>query len=157
MPKSVKTKSNKRPAWENYFLGIAELVATRSTCDRRHVGAVIVRDKVLLSTGYNGAPRGLPHCDDQGHEIVDGHCIRTVHAEANAIAQSAKNGVRIDGASLYLTHSPCYDCFKMIVNSGIREVVYKDFYSSRYGASKAVLTLAKKAKVKIRALKPIPA
>lgn len=104
-----------------------------------------------MATGYNGAPRGLPHCDEHGHEIVDGHCVRTTHAEANAIVHAAKHGTSIDGASLYLTNSPCYDCFKMIVNSGIKRVVYKDFYMSRYEASNAVLGLAKLAGVEISA------
>lgn len=144
-----KIRKIKRPSWDEYFFKIAEMVASRSTCDRCHVGAVIVKNKVILSTGYNGAPRGLPHCDDIGHEIIDGHCIRTVHAEANAIAQAARNGASVDGSHIYLTNSPCYDCFKMIVNSGISEVKYKDFYMSRYGASKAVLTLAKKSGVKV--------
>ena len=125
------------------------MVASRSTCDRCHIGAVIVKNKVILSTGYNGAPRRLPHCDDIGHEIVGGHCIRTVHAEANAIAQAARNGLSIDGACIYLTNSPCYDCFKMIINSGVSEVKYKNFYMSRYEASKAVFTLAKTSGVKI--------
>ncbi len=145
----IKSKPNKRPSWDEYFLEIAKVVAKRSTCDRANVGAVIAKNKVILSTGYNGAPRGLPHCDDVGHEIVDGHCIRTAHAEANAIAQAAKNGTPIEGASIYLTVSPCYDCFKIMVNAGIKEVIYKDFYMSRYGLSKAVLTLSKKAGVKI--------
>lgn len=146
---TTKVKKFKRPSWDEYFLKIAEMVASRSTCDRCHVGAVIIKNKVILSTGYNGAPRGLPHCDDVGHEIVDGHCIRTVHAEANAVTQAARNGASIDGACIYLTNSPCYDCFKMIVNSGISEVRYKDFYMSRYGASKAVFTLARKSGVRI--------
>ena len=128
---------------------IAYDVATRATCDRKHIGAVIVINKAILSTGYNGAPCGLPHCDDVGHEIVDGHCIRTVHAEANAIAQAARNGVAINGADIYTTASPCYDCFKLIINAGIKRVVYGEFYSSRYDASKRVLTLAKKAGIKM--------
>ena len=139
-----------RPSWDEYFLGIAKMVASRSTCDRRNVGAVIVKHKTILSTGYNGAPRGLAHCHDAGHELSDGHCIRTVHAEANAVAHAARYGAAVEGASIYLTHSPCYDCFKMMVNAGIVEVIYDEFYSSRYGASKAVLVLAKKAGVKIR-------
>lgn len=144
---------SKRPTWDEYFLKIAEIIGSRSTCDRAHVGAVITKSKVILSTGYNGAPRGLPHCDDIGHEIVDGHCIRTVHAEANAIAQAARNGAAIEGATIYLTISPCYDCFKMMVNAGIQGVVYKQFYSSRYGLSKAVLDLSKKTGVKIKVFK----
>lgn len=149
MVRMVK-KKRVRPGWDEYFLGIAKMAATRSTCDRRNVGAVIAKNKVILSTGYNGAPRGMPHCDDVGHEISDGHCVRTVHAEANAIAQAARNGTSVDRGTIYLTHSPCYDCFKIMVNAGIAEVVYGEFYSSRYGASKAVLSLAKKAGVKMK-------
>ncbi len=145
----MKKTKNKRPSWEEYFLNIAEIVSTRSTCDRLHVGAIIVKNKTILSTGYNGAPRGLAHCDDVGHEIVEGHCVRTIHAEANALVQAAAHGTAVFGASLFLTNSPCYDCFKMIVNAGITEVIYKNFYMSRYEASERVLRLAKKAKVKI--------
>lgn len=148
-----KKLSSKRPSWDEYFLEIAKVVATRSTCDRAHVGAVIAKNKVILSTGYNGAPRGLPHCDDVGHEIVEGHCIRTIHAEANAIAQAARNGAPIEGATIYLTISPCYDCFKMMINAGLKEVMYREFYMSRYGLSKAVLTLSKKTGVKIKIFK----
>ena len=150
-----KVKKSARPSWDEYFLEIAKVVAKRSTCDRANVGAVIAKNKVILSTGYNGAPRGLAHCDDVGHEMVDGHCIRTAHAETNAIAQAAKNGTPIEGASIYLTISPCYDCFKMMVNAGIKEVIYGNFYMSRYEASKAVLALAKKAGVKIVEFKKI--
>ena len=148
----IETKNKKvvaRPSWDEYFLKIAEALSTRSTCDRLHVGALIVKDKMILSTGYNGAPKHLPHCDDVGHEIVDGHCIRTIHAEANALIQAAKHGTAIDGATMYLTNSPCYDCFKMVVNAGIKKIVYQNFYMSRYEASKAVLSLAKKAKIQI--------
>ena len=153
MTKLKKVQKLNRPSWDEYFLEIAKVVANRSTCNRAHVGAVITNNKVILSTGYNGAPRGLPHCDDVNHEIVDGHCIRTIHAEANAIAQAARNGTSIEGAVIYSTASPCYDCFKMMINAGVKEVVYKDFYMSRYGASKAVLTLSKKAGVKITEFK----
>ena len=149
----VKNPKTSRPSWEEYFLEIAKVVATRATCDRANVGAVIAKNKVILSTGYNGAPRGLPHCDDVGHEIVNGHCIRTIHAEANAVAQAARNGTSVEGATIYLTVSPCYDCFKMIINAGIKDVMYKEFYMSRYGLSKAVLGLSKKAGVKITEFK----
>ena len=120
--------SNDRVSWETYFMNIAREVATRSTCDRKHVGAVIVRDKTILSTGYNGSIKGLPHCDEAGHEMVEGHCVRTTHAEANAIVQSAKNGVKIDSAEIYVTASPCYNCFKLIANSGIKIIYYHEFY-----------------------------
>jgi dCMP deaminase len=118
----------KRVDWHKYFMNIAEQVATRSTCDRKHVGAVIVRDKTILSTGYNGSLRGAPHCDEIGHDMENGHCERTVHAEANAIAQAAKNGVRIDDSEIYVTASPCLNCFKLVTNSGIKTVYYKEFY-----------------------------
>lgn len=109
-------------------MAIARVVATRSTCDRKHVGAVIVRDKMLLTTGYNGSIRGLPHCDDVGHLMQDGHCIRTVHAEANAIAQAARNGIRLEEGSIYVTASPCFGCFKLIANSGLKRIVFGEFY-----------------------------
>ena len=117
-----------RAGWDEYFMGIARQAATRSTCPRKHVGAVIVRDKTVLSTGYNGSIRGLPHCEDLGCTMEDGHCIATVHAEANAILQAAKNGVCIDDAELYTTASPCWGCFKLISNAGIRKIYYGEFY-----------------------------
>ncbi|HKQ62973.1 MAG TPA: dCMP deaminase family protein [Candidatus Polarisedimenticolaceae bacterium] len=117
-----------RVDWHTYFMNIARQAATRSTCDRKHVGAVIVRDKTILSTGYNGSIRGMPHCDDVGHLMENDHCVATVHAEANAIIQAAKNGVRIDGGELYTTASPCWNCFKLIANAGIRRVYYGEFY-----------------------------
>ncbi|MFW6197841.1 MAG: deoxycytidylate deaminase, partial [Myxococcota bacterium] len=91
-------------------------------------GAVIVRDKTILSTGYNGSIRGLAHCDDDDHMMEEGHCVRTIHAEANAIIQAAKNGTRIEAASIYVTASPCWSCFKMIANSGIERIVFGEFY-----------------------------
>ena len=89
---------------------------------------MIVRDKTILSTGYNGSIRGMPHCDDVGHLMENDHCVATVHAEANAIIQAAKNGVRIDGAEIYTTASPCWNCFKLIANAGLRIVYYGEFY-----------------------------
>ena len=109
-------------------MNIAKEVATRSTCDRKYVGAVIVREKTILSTGYNGSIKGLPHCDEAGHEVVDDHCIRTTHAEANAIVQAAKNGVEINKSDIYVTASPCYNCFKLIANAGIKTIYYGEFY-----------------------------
>jgi dCMP deaminase len=109
-------------------MSIARVVATRSTCDRKHVGAVIVRDRIILATGYNGSIRGLPHCDDAGHLMQDGHCVRTVHAEANAIAQAARAGVRIESGSIYVTASPCFGCFKLVANAGLTRIVFGEFY-----------------------------
>ncbi|MCK5330665.1 MAG: dCMP deaminase family protein [Candidatus Marinimicrobia bacterium] len=118
----------KRVSWEQYFMNIAKEVASRSTCDRKNVGAVIVREKSILSTGYNGSLRGLPHCDEVGHEMENSHCVRTIHAEANAIVQAARNGIRIEDAEIYITASPCYNCFKMIANAGINKIYFGEFY-----------------------------
>ncbi|MFH1400438.1 MAG: dCMP deaminase family protein [Nanoarchaeota archaeon] len=117
-----------RVSWHEYFMNIAREVASRATCSRKHVGAVIVLNKTILSTGYNGSIRGRPHCDDVGHDMDNDHCVATVHAEANAIIQAARNGVRIEGAELYTTSSPCWNCFKLIANAGIRRIYYGEFY-----------------------------
>lgn len=109
-------------------MNIAATVATRSTCDRAAVGAVLVRDKRILTTGFNGSPAGLPHCDDAGHLMVDGHCVRTTHAEANAIIQAALHGISTRGAICYVTHFPCLGCTKMLINAGIQAIIYADAY-----------------------------
>lgn len=126
-----------RPSWDNYFMTITRQVAERSTCTRAKVGAVIVRDKNILATGYNGSPAGLPHCLDVGCLVyksttpsgeVEENCFRTIHAEINAIAQAAKNGHAIRDADIYLTHTPCIHCFKVLVNTGIKRIVYERPY-----------------------------
>ncbi len=117
-----------RVSWGRYFMNLAVQAATRSTCPRKHVGALIVRDKAVLSTGYNGSLRGAAHCTEVGCLMHDDHCIRTVHAEANALVQAARNGVRVEGSEIYVTASPCFNCFKLIANAGIRAVVYGEFY-----------------------------
>lgn len=119
---------SKRASWDDYFLQMAKQAATRATCDRKLVGAVIVRDKSVLATGYNGSIRGLPHCDEVGHLMIGGHCARTVHAEVNAVAQAARNGTRVEGATIYVTAFPCLGCMKMIANAGIAKVVYDEIY-----------------------------
>jgi len=124
----MRRMSDQRADWHTYFMNIARQVASRSTCDRKHVGAVIVRAKTILSTGYNGSIRGLAHCDEVGHLMEEGHCVRTVHAEANAIAQAARNGVAIEGAEIYITASPCWGCFRLLANSGIQRIYYGEFY-----------------------------
>jgi dCMP deaminase len=133
-----------RASWDEYFMRIAIQAAARSTCDRKHVGAVIVRDKTILSTGYNGSIRGLPHCDDIGHMLENDHCVATVHAEANAIIQAAKNGTAIDGADIYITASPCWSCFKLIANSGIKRILYLEFYRDE-----RILTIAPQANIEL--------
>ncbi len=117
-----------RSSWDEYFMTVAVTAATRATCDRKHVGAVIVRDKSILATGYNGSIRGMPHCDDVGHLMEDTHCVRTAHAEANAVAQAARNGVAIKDATIYVTASPCFGCFKLIINAGCTRIVYGEAY-----------------------------
>ena len=125
-----------RPSWDEYFMEIAHQVATRSTCLRRHVGAVIVRDKRILTTGYNGAPRGLLHCDVVGclreqMRVPSGQrqeICRGLHAEQNAIIQAALHGVSTESSSIYVTHQPCVTCAKMIINSGIKRVVCASAY-----------------------------
>jgi dCMP deaminase len=117
-----------RVSWDRYFMNLAVQAATRSTCPRKHVGAIIVRDKTVLSTGYNGSIRGAPHCTEVGCLMENDHCIRTVHAEANALVQAARHGIRLEGAQIYVTASPCFNCFKLIVNSGIRSIFFGEFY-----------------------------
>ena len=128
-----------------YFLKIAADVASRSTCDRASVGAVIVRDKNILATGYNGSISGDEHCDDVGHLLVNNHCVRTVHSEMNAVAQAAKNGTSIKGASIYITVFPCWECFKVIANTGIKEI----YFSDEYRVNELVITTARKLGIKL--------
>lgn len=126
-----------RPTWHQYFLTITRNVAERSTCTRAKVGAVIVRDKNILATGYNGAPAGMPHCLDAGCLVytsrtpageLEENCFRTIHAEINAIAQAAKNGASIRDADIYITHTPCIHCVKVLINTGIRRIFYEREY-----------------------------
>ena len=126
-----------RPSWDEYFMMIARDVATRATCPRRSVGAVVVFERRILTTGYNGAPRGLEHCRDQYKEwpegcLQGGHCIRTVHAEQNAILQAALNGVSTRGATIYVTCQPCNACAKMLINAGIVRVVFDGDYPDAF-------------------------
>jgi len=137
MKKSLsKKKKIERPDWDEYFMRMAHLVSSRSTCLRRKVGAVLVKDRRILATGYNGAPQGLPHCDETGclreklkvpsgvrHEICRG-----LHAEQNVIIQAALHGVSTEGSTLYITCAPCSICAKMIINAGIKKVIYEDSY-----------------------------
>ncbi len=125
-----------RPSWDQYFIDITHLVATRSTCLRRQVGALLVKDRFILASGYNGTPSGITHCEDVGclrermkvpsgerHELCRG-----LHAEQNAIIQAARHGVNIDGSTLYCTTMPCIICTKMLINAGIRRFVYEEGY-----------------------------
>ena len=126
-----------RPEWDDYFLQLVEMVGTRATCDRGRSGCVIVRDKRVLTTGYVGAPPKLPHCDEVGHlmkKVIDDdgeikqHCVRTVHAEQNALCQAARYGIALEGATLYCTMEPCRVCAMLIISSGITRVVCRRRY-----------------------------
>ena len=145
MSEETKTTMGfKRPTWDEYFMQMAELTAKRSTCLRRQVGAVIVQNKHIIATGYNGAPRGLAHCAELGgclreklgvpsgerHELC-----RALHAEQNAIIQAATLGHSIEGASIYITHQPCSICAKMIINAGIDKIVVKEGYPDELAVS----------------------
>ena len=157
MKKSLsKKKKIERPDWDEYFMRMAHLVSSRSTCLRRKVGAVLVKDRRILATGYNGAPQGLPHCEEIGclreklkvpsgvrHEICRG-----LHAEQNVIIQAALHGVSIKGSTLYITCAPCSICAKMIINAGIKKVIYEDSYPDEMAKE-----FLKKAKVKLEKYK----
>ncbi len=117
-----------RPDWDTYFMKIAFAVSERSTCDRAFVGCVLVHEKQILTTGFNGSPAGQDHCDQVGHLLVDGHCIRTIHAETNAIIQAALHGISTRNATAYVTHLPCVHCTKALINAGIRRIVYSIAY-----------------------------
>ena len=146
-----------RPSWDEYFSEITRQVATRSTCLRRHVGAVIVRDRRILATGYNGAPSGLPHCDETGClrenlGIPSGQrqeICRGLHAEQNAIIQAALHGVPIAGSTIYVTTQPCITCAKMIINSGIVRVLCENRYADEFSE-----TMIREAGVQLDILNP---
>ncbi len=120
-----------RPSWDEYFLKLAMLASERATCPRMHCGCVLVKDRYVLSTGYNGSLPGADHCEDVGCLVVDGHCVRTNHAEMNAICQAARHGVSVDGATAYVTNMPCTTCAKALAAAGIRRVVvFSDYHST---------------------------
>jgi dCMP deaminase len=124
---------NKRPDWDTYFMRLAYLAATRATCPRKHVGSIIVsHDHRTVGTGYNGAPAGVDSCDEVGCQMVENHCVRTLHAESNALDYAGRFA---QGCTLYCTVTPCWDCAKRIVNAGVNRVVYDEHYESRYGKS----------------------
>ena len=143
-----------RPSWDDYFMDVAHAISKRSTCDRGRSGCVIAKDQQVLATGYVGSPVGFPHCDDVGHKIkklthedgtVSQHCVRTVHAEQNAISQAAKRGVALDGATLYCRMTPCRVCTMLLINCGIKRIVCERKYHD--GSESEVMF--KKAGIKI--------
>ena len=125
---SLKEKYH-RPSWDDYFMAIAKIVAARGTCDRLRAGAILVKNNRIIATGYNGSPPGLPHCDEVGHMIEEGHCVRTIHAEHNVILQAAViPGASTDGSIMYTKYSPCIHCAKYLIAAGIKRVVIGKFY-----------------------------
>jgi dCMP deaminase len=123
-----------RPSWDTYFMEIARTVATRATCPRATVGCVLVREHRILTTGYNGAPRGVAHCSEIGCTIVNEHCVRATHAEANAIVQGALHGVSLAGATAYCTHQPCINCSKLLISAGVLKIVFDQAYPDAVAA-----------------------
>ncbi len=161
--KKYKPKLDKRPGWDDYFIHIMHALAARGTCDRGKSGALIVKNKRILSTGYVGSPAGLAHCDDIGHqfikrinenETISLHCIRTTHAEANAIVQAARHGISVEGATLYCQMAPCYDCAKMIINAGIKRVVAERDYQASANSKKIFAKAGVKLDIKIKEVTP---
>ena len=122
---------DKRPSWDEYFLKLAMLASERATCPRMHCGCVLAKNKNVISTGYNGSIPGDDHCDEVGCLIVDNHCVRTVHAEMNALVQAAKRGHAVDGATAYVTNLPCPTCAKALITAGIKRVViFSDYHDT---------------------------
>ena len=118
-----------RKPWEEYFMDLAKMVATRGTCDRAYVGCVLVnKDSRIISTGYNGSISGNPQCDEIGHTMRDGHCIATIHAEQNALLYCAKEGIKVKGSTCYVTHFPCLNCTKALIQAGISKIYYENSY-----------------------------
>ena len=149
--------TSSRPNWDRYFLDLCEAVSKRATCDRGRCGAVIVKDKRIMTTGYVGAPMGLPHCDEAGHDMrkvidendkISQHCVRTLHAEQNAIIQAARFGIPLDGATLYCKMTPCRTCAMMIINAGIKRVVSE----KRYHADADTIEMFKEAGIELKIL-----
>ena len=117
-----------RPGWDEYFMQIAHTVSTRATCPRAAVGCVLAREHRILTTGYNGAPRGVAHCTEVGCTLVNEHCMRATHAEANAVVQGALHGVGLEGCVAYCTHQPCVNCSKLLISAGCTRIVYEASY-----------------------------
>ena len=143
-----------RPGWDEYFMEVARTVATRATCPRASVGAVVVRDHRILTTGYNGAPRHVAHCSEVGCLLENGHCVRTTHAEANAVVQGALYGVSLAGGTAYTTHQPCLGCSKLLISAGVIKIVFAEPYPDPMAT--ALLAEAGVALVSFATLERVP-
>src|SRR3989344_516687 len=124
----IKPHAQPRESWDHYFMRLVDAVSTRATCNRRKFGALLARDHFSLATGYNGSARGQPHCTDVGCKIINNHCVRTIHAEQNAIISAARNGINVNGATLYSSGFPCLICAKILINLGIKRIVFRELY-----------------------------
>lgn len=139
-----------RKSWKEYFMEIAKMVSTRSTCDRAFVGCVLVNsDNRIVSTGYNGSISGMPHCDEIGHTMRDNHCIATIHSEMNALLYCAKEGISVKDCSCFVTHFPCLNCTKALIQAGIKNI----YYNESYRVDPYAIELLEKAGVKIEQIK----
>lgn len=148
----MENKKAYRPKWDHYFMTMAQMVAQRSTCDRLLAGSVLVRDKRVIGTGYNGSPAGLDHCDDIGHLMHEGHCIRTLHSEENTLVQAAKLGIITENSTLYTTFSPCYHCLKKLIAAGVKRIVVGQIYRDT-----RIFDTCMKASVQLEIHSPDPA
>lgn len=155
MKSTKKSAKYKRPSWDEYFMEVADAISKRATCDRGRSGCVIAKDKQVLATGYVGSPVGFPHCDEIGHQMkklihedgsVTEHCVRTVHAEQNAICQAAKRGVSINGATVYCRMTPCRTCAMLLINCGIANI----YCERKYHAGAESEQMFKKAGIKLK-------
>jgi dCMP deaminase len=148
----MEERIHARPAWDDYFMAITMIVASRGNCDRLHTGAVLVRDKRIIATGYNGAPPGMPTCEEAGHLLEDGHCVRTIHGEHNAILQVARlSGSSTENTTLYTKYSPCIHCTKYIIGAGIKRVVIGKIYRNPQA-----IEMLKEAKIEVSIYKENP-
>lgn len=141
-----------RPDWDQYYMTMAHMVAERSTCDRLKAGSVLVKDKRVIGTGYNGSPPGMEHCDDAGHLMHEGHCIRTLHGEENTLLQAARLGINAEGSTIYTTYSPCYHCLKKLIATGVKRIVVGQFYRD-----KKVIDTCREVDIQLDVLTPDPA
>ncbi len=142
---------HERPSWDEYFLDLAATVSKRATCPRKSVGVVLVRERQILATGYNGSLPHQPHCSEVGCDMEDGHCVRTVHAESNAVFQAAKHGTLLNGCHAYVTASPCWKCFQALASAGCWAITYREFYRDE-----RIFKAAERSKIVLQHL-PLPA
>lgn len=148
----AEERKHYRPSWDDYFMAITKLVATRGTCDRLYAGAVLVKNNRIIASGYNGSPAGLPHCDDVGHLLEEGHCVRTIHGEHNPFLQAARQGgTSTEGATLYSKYSSCVHCTKYIIACGVKRVVIGKVYRNSQA-----LDMFKEAGVQVEVYKESP-